>query len=367
MPVRIPDDRESLRAWGWSPAWEALARTSVEPGFVVGRVTAVFRNQCLLRLPDGDRMGEVTGRFRHLAPKAAAFPAVGDWVIAQDAGSERMLVHGVLPRRNILSRKEAGPAVKEQVMAANVDVAFVMTAFDADFNVRRIERYAVMVRQSGIEPVVLLNKSDLTEPGDARISEADGVNPGGAVHRISARSGEGLDIVGFYLSERKTGIFLGSSGVGKSTLLNALLGGDIQATSSIRLSDGKGRHTTTARQMFMLPGGGLVIDTPGLREIQPWADEAALVESFSEVSALARGCRFGDCTHGPEAGCAVKDAVETGVLPVDRYEGYLKLRKDMAYLRRKQNPLEEADNKRRWKNIHRAAKALNRDREKPGD
>ena len=368
-PVQVPAARAALASWGWNAAWEAAlaAQASLEPGSTIGRVTAVFRDQCLLRLPDAERMGELTGRFRHLARDAAAFPAVGDWVSAQETGREQALIHGLLPRRNVLSRKEAGHAVQEQVLAANVDVAFVMTAFDADFNVRRIERYAVMVRQSGIEPVVLLNKSDLAEPGDARISEAIDVNPGGAVHRVSARSGEGLDIVSFYLSGTKTGIFLGSSGVGKSTLLNALLGGDIQATNSIRLSDGKGRHTTTARQMFLLPGGGLVIDTPGLREVQPWADEAALAEAFSEISALARLCRFGDCTHGPETGCAVKEAVETGALPADRYEGYLKLRKEMAYLRRKQDPLEEADNKRRWKNIHRAAKALYRDREKSGD
>jgi ribosome biogenesis GTPase len=221
-----------------------------------------------------------------------------------------------------------------------------------------------MVRQSGIEPVVLLNKSDLADAGDDRMAEAIDVNPGGAVHRVSARSREGLDVVSFYLAEGKTGIFLGSSGVGKSTLLNVLLGGEIQRTNDIRLSDGKGRHTTTARQMFLLPGGGLVIDTPGLREIQPWADDAALAEAFSEIAALARSCRFADCAHGPESGCAVKEAVDSGALPVDRYESYLKLQKEMAYLRRKADPVEDADNKRRWKNIHKAAKALNRDREK---
>jgi len=354
--------------WGWRPGREAAASAQafIEPGFTIGRVIAVFRDHCLLRLPDGERTGEVTGRFRHLAPNTAAFPAVGDWAVVQDAGSDLALVHSLLPRRNVLSRKEAGTAIHEQVLAANVDVAFVMTAFDADFNLRRIERYAVMVRQSGIEPVVLLNKCDLADAEDERMSEAIDVNPGGAVHRVSARAGEGLDIVRFYLAEGKTGIFLGSSGVGKSTLLNALLGGEIQRTSDIRLSDGKGRHTTTARQMFLLPGGGLVIDTPGLREIQPWADDAALAEAFSEIAALARGCRFGDCTHGPEAGCSVKEAVESGALPADRYAGYLKLQKEMAYLRRKQDPVEEAGNKRYWKNIHRAAKTLYREREKAG-
>jgi ribosome biogenesis GTPase len=174
----------------------------------------------------------------------------------------------------------------------------------------------------------------------------------------------GLDVVGFYLAEGKTGIFLGSSGVGKSTLLNALLGGGVQRTRGVRVSDGRGRHTTTARQMFVLPDGGLVIDTPGLREIQPWADAAAVDDVFSDISELARRCRFADCTHGPETGCAVKEAVEEGTLPADRYESYLRLRKEMAYLRRKVDPVEDAENKRRWKNIHRAAKTLYKEREK---
>jgi ribosome biogenesis GTPase len=364
---KIAVDRASLIKWGWSPSWEAAALKFIEPDQTVGRVTAVFREKCLLRLPDKERTGEVTGRFRHLAIKASAYPAVGDWVLAQVAGPELALIHGLLPRRNVLSRKEAGLAVQEQVLAANVDVVFVVTAFDADFNIRRIERYAVLVRQAGMEPVVLINKSDLAGLEDARLAEARDANPGGAVHSISAKSGEGLDVVKFYFSEGKTGLFLGSSGVGKSTLLNSLLGDDVQRTKPIRVSDGRGRHTTAARQMFRLPEGGLVIDTPGLREIQLWADEPALAEAFSDIAGLTPFCRYTDCTHGPESGCAVKAAVEKGTVPADRYAGYLKLRKELSYLRRKQDPAEEAAHKRRWKNIHRAARAFFRDREKNGD
>lgn len=365
-PDNVAKDRANLKMWGWSPVWEAAAKKLIEPGHVVGRVTAVFRERCLLRSSDGERTGEVSGRFRHLALSSAAYPAVGDWVLAQTAGPNLAIIHGLLPRRNFLSRKGPGQAVQEQVLAANVDLVFVMTAFDQDFNIRRIERYAVLARQAGIEPVVLINKSDLAGAGDERLAEARDVNPTGSVHRISAQSGEGLDIVRFYLPEGTTGVFLGSSGVGKSTLLNALLGGDVQKTKPVRVSDGKGRHTTAARQMFMLPSGGLVIDTPGLREIQLWADEPALAEAFSEIAGLARLCRYRDCSHGPESGCAVKEAVEAGTLRADRYEGYLKLRKELAYLERKQSQAQEAEHKRRWKNIHRAAKALYKDREKSG-
>lgn len=364
---QIAECRASLRLWGWSPAWEALVRESIEPDQAVGRVTAVFREQCLLRLPNGERTGEVTGRFRHLASNAAAYPAVGDWILAQEAGPDLALIQDLLPRRNELSRKVAGKTVQEQVLAANVDVVFVMTAFDEDFNVRRIERYEVMARQAGMEPVVLINKSDLAKADDERMIEARDVNPDGVVLRVSARTGEGLDTVRFYLPAGKTGIFLGSSGVGKSTLLNALLGDEVQITKPIRMSDGKGRHATSARQMFILPAGGLVIDTPGLREIQLWAEEPALTEAFSEIAGLAGLCRYTDCTHGPESGCAVKDAVEKGTLPADRYAGYLKLSKELSYIRRKQDAAEQADHKRRWKNIHRAARAFYRDREKSGD
>ncbi len=365
-PDKVAQERASLKMWGWSPTWEATARKLIESGYVIGRVTAVFREQCLLRFSDGERTGEVSGRFRHLALNAAAYPAVGDWVLAQTAGPELAIIHGLLPRRNFLSRKEPGQVVQEQVLAANVDVVFVMTAFDLDFNIRRIERYAVMARQAGIEPVVLINKGDLAQADDERLAEARDVNPTGSVHAVSAQSGDGLDIVRFYLPEGTTGVFLGSSGVGKSTLLNALLGHDVQKTKPIRVSDGRGRHTTASRQMFMLPSGGLVIDTPGLREIQLWADESALAEAFSEIAGLAQLCRYKDCTHGPESGCAVKEAVETGTLRADRYEGYQKLRKELAYLERKQDPAAEAENKRRWKNIHRAAQALYKDRQKSG-
>ncbi len=344
--------QSNLTLWGWDAAWSDVGENLLAPGQVPARVTAVYRERFLLRMPDGERTGAVTGRFRHEAKTPAEFPAIGDWVVAEAAGPELALIHGILPRRTVLSRKAAGEAMQEQVLAANVDTFFVMTAFDDDFSVRRIERYVAMARMAGMAPVVLLNKGDLAGADDPRLAEARAVTPEGAVLCLSAKTGDGLDSVRTYLREGKTGVFLGSSGVGKSTLLNALLGGEVQKTQTVRLSDGQGRHTTTVSQMFFLPGGGLVIDTPGLREIQLWADESVLSEVFAEVSLLAQSCRYADCAHKAEPGCAVKAAIETGALPPDRYVGYLKLQKELAYLKRKQDPVQAANTKRRWKAIH---------------
>ncbi len=349
-----------LTKWGWTPAWKDAAENLAESGQTWGRVTAVHRDQCLVQLRDGERTGEVSGRFRHEVQNQAEFPAVGDWVLVEAAGPELAIIHKVLPRKNVLSRKVAGQVIEEQVLAANVDVAFAITAFDEDFNVRRIERYVVMARQAGMEPVVLLNKSDLAEPSDERLSQAQSVNQDGKVQPVSAKNKEGVHFVESLLAGGKTGIFLGSSGVGKSTLLNTLLGSDLQKTQSIRLSDGKGRHTTTSRQMFMLPSGGLVIDTPGLREIQLWADESALADAFSDIALLAASCRYGDCQHGPEPGCAVREALASGTLAPDRFQGFVKLQKELAYLRRKQDPQQRANTKLRWKKIHKTIRKIDK-------
>jgi len=345
----IVSEESELIRWGWTPSWESRRQKPVIPGQKIARVVAVFREKCLLRTAEGELIGEVTGQFRHMANEMASFPVVGDWALVEMAGPDSAMVHQLLPRKTALSRKVAGRVVREQMFAANVDVVFVMTAFDEDFNVRRLERYIVMARQAGMDPVVLLNKSDLAGEDDVRLGKARDVNPNGAVHRLSAKTGEGIDIVKFYLNDGKTGIFLGSSGVGKSTLLNALMGDGIQKTQPIRSSDGKGRHTTTTRQMFLLPSGGLVIDTPGLREIQLWADESALTETFTDIADLAKSCRYDDCKHGPEPGCAVTKAIETGILSPARYAGYLKLQKEVAYLQSKQDPSQRGNMKRRWK------------------
>ena len=294
----------------------------------------------------------MTGRFRFEAEEWSDFPAVGDWVLASIDGPDVALIHSILPRTSVLSRKVAGSTTEEQILAANVDLAFLITAFDGDFNLRRLERFLALIKESGVEPVILLNKSDLANSADDRFDEASRIANGAPVYRVSAITGEGFDAILSHLQNLATGTFLGSSGVGKSTILNRLLGKEVQATQPIRLSDSHGRHTTTSRQMFALPSGGFVIDSPGIREIQLWADSSVLPQVFTDIAQLAERCRFRDCRHQTEAECAVIQALGTGELPKGRWEGYIKLQKELAYLKRKQNPQDRANVKRRWKKIH---------------
>lgn len=322
------------------------------------RVTAVFRDQCLLQFPDGERTAQVTGRFRFEAESRADFPAVGDWVNASVEGPNGALVHSIEPRRSVLSRKSPGQTTEEQVLAANVDIAFIVTSFNDDFNARRLERYLLLAKEAAVEPVILINKSDMALADDPRPAEAAALSRGLAVHVVSAVNGDGLDEISSRLKEGKTGIFLGSSGVGKSTLLNRLLGKDVQSTEAIRLSDSKGRHTTTSRQMFPLAGGGFVIDTPGLREIQLWSDASILPDVYEDIAAVAKRCRFRDCRHQMEVGCAVKEALDSGELSRDRWAGYTKLQKELRYLERKRDPELRANTKKRWKKIHKDIRDL---------
>jgi len=273
MNLQIPAEREPLVSWGWNSDWEAqIPPSSVFPQ-IIGRVVLVQRDRSFVHLADQEINCNVTGKFRHFAANLSDFPCVGDWVEVEKISDTAGLIHAVLPRKTVLSRKEPGPEIQEHVLASNVDVAFVVTDFGEDFKPRRLERYVVLARQGGIEPVILVNKADLADNISDYILEARDISPQGEVFMVSAKTGQGLEGIRFLLEETKTGVFVGSSGVGKSTLINRMLGEHIQRTDSTRKSDGKGRHTTTTRQMFRLGQGGLLIDTPGLREIQLWAEE----------------------------------------------------------------------------------------------
>jgi ribosome biogenesis GTPase / thiamine phosphate phosphatase len=308
---------------------------------------------------DADGWAEVSGRFRHESSHASDFPSVGDWV-----GVDRGIIHRRLERRGTVSRAAAGRAVEQQVVAANVDTIFLVTTVAQDLNARRLERYLTMVWDAGAVPVVLLNKADLATDPERECAGLRLRLPMVDVLAVSALQETGLDALGAYLRPAVTVALLGSSGVGKSTLVNRLVGRELLRVNAISDEDGKGRHTTTSRQLVELPGGALLIDTPGMRELQPWVDEAAVDGAFDDIAVLAAACRFADCAHEAEPGCAVLQAVDGGRLDPDRLEHYRRLGREAAFEERKRNKAFAADEKRRWKQIHMAQRALYKDRDR---
>ena len=289
----------------------------------------------------------VSGRLRH---SSATWPAVGDWVALRENGQ---VIEQVLGRRTVLSRKQPGRALDEQVLAANIDVLFVVSGLDHDYNERRIERYLVVARQGGARPVILLTKADLAESNGRDLAEIVArlsAWSGAPVLALNALSGAGLGDLERLIERGETAALIGSSGVGKSTIVNTLLGQERQATHGVRQGDDRGRHTTTSRSLFMMPGGWLLIDMPGLREVQLWASGEQLDAGFDDVRALAESCRFRDCTHSGEPGCAV----EASGLDPDRLGNYRKLQRELDYLERKTDKRLMSETKARWKVIHKA-------------
>jgi len=343
---------------GWSPFFDAQASNLARPDLRFARVVEEQRG--LYRLAGGfEGLAEVSGKFRHEAANAAAYPAVGDWVGVRDG-----IIHCLLDRRSAISRAAAGRAVEEQVVAANVDTILLVTALPEDVNARRLERYLTMVWDGGATPVIVVNKSDLSDDPAAACDALRARLPLVDVVLVSALHADGLEALTQHLQPGRTVALLGMSGVGKSTLINRLLGRDALRTSEVSDVDGRGRHTTTARQLVELPGGALLIDTPGMRELQPWAGANAVDAAFSDVAELAAACRFADCAHDGEPGCAVLAAVESGALDPDRLEHYRRLLREAAYEERRHDKAAAAEHKRRWKQIHQANKVMYRDRER---
>jgi ribosome biogenesis GTPase len=310
----------TLDELGWGPHFEAAFAPYRERGLVPARVATQHRGGFELVAEDGEWAGVPAGTLEEL-------PAVGDWVAAAPLRDEqKAVIEAVLPRRTAFTRSDPWSDA-EEVVAANVDTVLVVTAVGRDFNPRRLERYLAAAHESGADPVVLVNKADL-EPDTAAVAQAQAAAPGVPVHLVSAKAGTGLEQLAPYLVRGRTVALLGSSGVGKSTLANRLAGTDL-ATAEVR-EDERGRHTTTRRQLVPLPGGGLLLDTPGLRELQ--LSGADLDETFPEIAALAAECRFRNCSHTHEPGCAVRAAVEAGELPRERLESYVKLTAELAEL-----------------------------------
>ncbi len=348
-----------LEALGWTDQRaQQFAPWLDTPGVEPGRVATQFNHIFRVLLLGGEIEVTTAGRLKHHAASRSALPAVGDWVVVRrrDGQQESGDIVSVLPRQSWFSRKAAGNLTDEQVVAANVDVAFIVMGLDGDFNLRRLERYLLLARESGATPVVLLTKTDLASDVAASLADVATVAMGVAVHTLSPSRNEGLEALSTYLTPGRTAALLGSSGVGKTTIINKLAGDDVRRTREVRESDSRGRHTTTHRELVLLPGGGLIIDTPGMRELQLWDVGAAVSETFDDIEALASECRFTDCHHRDEPKCAVKAAVAAGGIEATRLDSYLKLQTELTFLARQQDERALLDEKRRSKVIDRAFK-----------
>jgi ribosome biogenesis GTPase len=333
---------------GWNDAYaRAFDAWTSTPQVFPGRVAIEFNHNYRVYLESGEVPAIVTGRLKHRASHRSQLPAVGDWVAVRKRPKEdRGSIVEVLPRHSWFSRRMAGHVTGEQVVAANVDVVFLVMGLDGNFNLRRLERYLLLARESGATPVILLTKPDLSP--DVERSRADVAALGGdlPVHVVSPKFNQGIEQVGSYLSVGVTGALLGSSGVGKSTIINRLMGEETQKTREVRDADSRGRHTTTHRELVVLPNGGLIIDTPGMRELQLWDVSEAVRETFDDIEEVARHCHFTDCRHRDEPRCAVKAAVEAGLLAAERLESYQKLHGELAELERQQEERGQIEEKR---------------------
>ena len=356
-----------LESLGWDALWvRALASfelSEIEPA----RVSFASRERYRVLTEEDERWALLPGAAR--LDDVSLIPAVGDWVALECAEGETNLIRRVLPRRTTLGRAQAGErkkeqptAARQQLMAANVDVAIIVCGLDRDYNPRRIERYVTLAWGGGVEPVILLNKADLCLDSDLKAEEVRALAPGATVETLSALDGAGIDMVRALVPPGRTACLLGSSGAGKSTILNGLMGGERQRTGETSETTGKGRHTTTHRELLVIPGGGVMIDTPGLREVALIADEEALSAAFGSIGELAQRCRFTDCSHTTEPGCAVLCAVEVGELDTDRLESFHRLGREISYHQAVESTSSARVERDKWKSIKKEVRRLYKSR-----
>jgi len=331
---------------GWNKFFERHFEQFRNQGLVPARIAREHKGLYFIFSQYGELSARISGKLRHNIKSRAELPAVGDWVAVQPRPDEhKATILALLPRKSLFSRKavlsggmpDSGGKTEQQVLSANVDTVFLVCGLDADFNPRRIERYLTVAWDSGASPVIVLNKIDLCMDIKDKVAEVESVAFSVPIHPVSATKNQGLENIQKYLSRGKTAVLLGSSGVGKSSIINKMLGQENLKVREVRAYDSRGRHTTASRQMILLPDGGIVIDTPGMRELALWDNEEGIERTFSDIAELAHGCRFRDCSHQNEPGCAVQQALKAGTLNPNRYSNYIKLQKELKHLALRQD------------------------------
>ena len=354
MEINLQLQDLDLANLGWNSFFESQFEDLKRSEFAPARVVEEFKGFYRVRAAQAEYLAEIAGKVQHQATGRKDLPAVGDWVAIVARPEEgRARIECILPRRTKLSRKVAGREWSEQIVATNLETVFVVSALNREFNLRRIERYLTIVWDSGARPVVLLNKADLCVDAAAQVADVERIALGTPVHLLSALERTGLEAVKNYLARGTTAAFVGSSGVGKSTIINALTNAALRV-QPVREHDDRGQHTTTSRQMIFLPSGGIVIDTPGMRELQLWNHEEGAARAFEDIATLAQTCKFRDCAHHGEPGCAIEAAVNHGSLLVERLENYRKLLAELRFQKRKMDPEVARQDKEKWKKIHKA-------------
>lgn len=334
----------NLQQYGWNEFFEMNYIERGYKGLPYGRVMIGHTQLYEVISSEGEVLAELSGKMLK-EESSASKPAVGDWVVLQHK-DDKWFVEDILPRRSKFSRKMAGNDTLEQIVAANIDTIFIVTSLNQDFNLRRLERYLIVAWDSGAIPVIILSKADLCEGVEKKIEAVEEIAPGVEVYSISAIHEQGMEPLKKYLGEGQTITLIGSSGVGKSTLLNTLAGEELLKVNDIRVDDAKGKHTTTHRQLVLLPTGGLILDTPGMRELQLWQADEGIDHVFGDIQALTQYCKFSDCRHESEPGCAVIAAIEEGKMNSDRLESYVKLKKELAFIEKKQVERQRLEQKR---------------------